>query len=133
MENLIISGIISTTSNKQSTEFRVENPQKTAYLQLDEKNAKLLEEFGIQKYTSNNGDDFHCIKLIDKLKLYFDDSKGCLEFESDVNQPNFKTEKEVKMNIIKGEKAGNTFYRIQALKLDDVSDLVQIEAENPFA
>ena len=133
MENLIISGIISTTSNKQSKDFKSENPQKTAYLQLDEKNAKLLEEFGVQKYTSKNGDDFHCIKVIDKLKLYFYNSKACVEFESDVNQPNFKTEKEVKMNIIKGEKTGNTFYRLQALQLDDTSDLVEIEAENPFA
>ena len=37
------------------------------------------------------------------------------------------------MNIIKGEKTGNTFYRLQALQIDDVSDLVAIEAENPFA
>ena len=133
MENLVIKGIISTTSNKQSKDFKSENQQKTAYLQLDEKNAKLLEDFGVQKYTSKNGEDFHCIKVIEKLKLYFDDSKACVEYESDVNQPNFKTEKEVKMNIIKGEKTGNTFYRLQALQLNDVSDLVEIEAENPFA
>lgn len=133
MENLVIKGIISTTSNKQSEDFKSDSPQKTAYLQLDEKNAKLLGDFGVQKYTSKNGEDFHCIKVIEKLKLYFDNSKGYLEFESDVNQPNFKTEKEVKMNIIKGEKTGNTFYRLQALQINDVSDLVAIEAENPFA
>ena len=64
MENLVIKGIISTTSNKQSKDFKSENPQKTAYLQLDEKNAKLLEEFGVQKYTSKNSDDFYCIMYL---------------------------------------------------------------------
>lgn len=133
MENLIISGIISTTSNKQSAQFRVENPQKTAYLLLDQENADKLEEFGVTKYTSKTGEDFYCLKLVEKLKLYFDDSKDALIADTSVDDPNFKTEKVVKMNVIKGEKTGNTFYRLQALLLNDSSDLVQIEAENPFA
>lgn len=133
MENLIISGIISTTSNKQSSEFRVENPQKTAYLLLDRENAAKLEKFGVRKYTSKTGEDFYCLKLVEKLKLYFDGSKNAINMDASVNEPNFKTEDVIKMNVIKGEKTGNTFYRLQALLLNDSSDLVQIEAENPFA
>ena len=133
MENLIISGIISTTSNKQSAEFRAENPQKTAYLLLDQENADKLEKFGVRKYTSKTGEDFYCLKLVEKLKLYFDDSKNAVIADTSVDDPNFKTEKVIKMNVIKGEKTGNTFYRLQALLLNDSSDLVQIEAENPFA
>ena len=63
MENLIISGIISTTSNKQSKDFKSENPQKTAYLQLDKENADKLEKFGVRKYTSKTGEDFYCLKI----------------------------------------------------------------------
>lgn len=133
MENLIISGIISTTSNKQSDQFRVENPQKTAYLLLDRENGAKLEEFGVTKYTSKTGEDFYCLKVVEKLKLYFDDSKNSIDMDASVNEPNFKTEDVIKMNVIKGEKTGNTFYRLQALLLNDSSDLVQIEAENPFA
>lgn len=133
MENLVITGIISTTSNKQSSEFRVENPQKTAYLLLDKENANKLEKFGVRKYTSKTEEDFYCLKIVEKLKLYFDDSKNSIIMDSGVNEPNFKSEKAIKMNVIKGEKTGNTFYRLQALLLNDANDLVQIEAENPFA
>ena len=133
MENLIIRGIISTTSNKQSTEFKVENPQKTAYLLLDKENADKLEKFGVRKYTSKTGEDFYCLKLVNELKLYFDKTKSSVIANTSIDDPNFKTEKIVQMNVIKGEKSGNTFYRLQGLLLNDADDLVQIEAENPFA
>lgn len=134
MENIVIEGIISTTSNKQSKEFRVENPQKTAYLELDEVNAKKLEDFGVSKYTSKDGDDFFCLKVVEKLKLYFEDkTNASVEHDASVNAPNFKTEGKVRMNIIKGEKTGNVFYRLQALLITTQNELVEIEAENPFA
>lgn len=133
MENLIIEGIISTTSNKQSSEFKVEKPQKTAYLLLDKENADKLEKFGVRKYTSKTGEDFYCLKVVEQLKVYFDKSKASITVDAGVDVPNFKTEKVIKMNVIKGEKTGNTFYRLQALLLNELEDLVQIEAENPFA
>lgn len=133
MENLIIEGIISTTSNKQSSEFKVEKPQKTAYLLLDKENADKLEKFGVRKYTSKTGEDFYCLKVVEQLKVYFDKSKASITVDAGVDVANFKTEKIVKMNVIKGEKTGNTFYRLQALLLNELEDLVQIEAENPFA
>lgn len=133
MENLIIEGIISTTSNKQSSEFKVEKPQKTAYLLLDKENADKLEKFGVRKYTSKTGEDFYCLKIVEQLKVYFDKSKASITVDAGVDVANFKTEKVIKMNVIKGEKTGNTFYRLQALLLNELEDLVQIEAENPFA
>lgn len=133
MENLIIEGIISTTSNKQSSEFKVEKPQKTAYLLLDKENADKLEKFGVRKYTSKTGEDFYCLKVVEQLKVYFDKSKASITVDAGVDVANFKTEKVIKMNVIKGEKTGNTFYRLQALLLNELEDLVQIEAENPFA
>ena len=133
MENLIIEGIISTTSNKQSSEFKVENPQKTAYLLLDKENADKLEKFGVRKYTSKTGEDFYCLKIVEQLKVYFDKSKASIIVDAGVDVANFKTEKSIQMNVIKGEKTGNTFYRLQALLLNELEDLVQIEAENPFA
>lgn len=133
MENLVIEGIISTTSNKQSSEFKVENPQKTAYLLLDKENADKLEKFGVRRYTSKTGEDFYCLKIVEQLKVYFDKSNASMTVDVGVDVPNFKTEKVIKMNVIKGEKTGNTFYRLQALLLNELEDLVQIEAENPFA
>lgn len=133
MENLIINGVISTTSNKQSSEFKVENPQKTAYLLLDKENADKLEKFGVRKYTSKTGEDFYCLKIVEQLKVYFDKSKASIIVDAGVDVANFKTEKSIQMNVIKGEKTGNTFYRLQALLLNELEDLVQIEAENPFA
>lgn len=134
MENIVIEGIISTTSNKQSKEFVVNNPQKTAYLELDEANEKKLVAFGVNKYTSKEGDDFICLKVVEKLKLYFDDkSKGSFEHDASISAPNFKTNGKVRMNVIKGEKAGNVFYRLQALLITTQNELVEIEAENPFA
>lgn len=133
MENLVIKGIISTTSNKQSKDFKPENPQKTAYLLLDKENADKLEKFGVRKYTSKTGEDFYCLKIVEQLKIYFDKSKASINLDAGVDVGNFKTEKSIQMNVIKGEKTGNTFYRLQALLLNDLEDLVQIEAENPFA
>lgn len=136
MENKVIYGKISTTSNKQSDQYKAETPQKTAYLELDEKNAKILEDFGLQKYTSQDGDDFYCIKIVTELKMYLDtNTKKGIPMKSDIDSPNFKTKDGVTigMNVIKGSKANNTFYRLQAVLLKDTSDIEAIEAENPFA
>ena len=134
MENIVIEGIISTTSNKQSKDFKVKKKKKTAYLELDEVNEKKLEAFGVSKYTSKDGDDFFCLKVVEKLKLYFDDKTNVsVEHYAGINAPNFKTTGKVKMNVIKGEKTGNVFYRLQALMITTENELVEIEAENPFA
>ena len=48
--------------------------------------------------------------------------------------PNFSTpeNKLMKFNIIEGENMGNKFYRLQAILVDDDSDIEYIQMENPF-
>ena len=136
MENLIIQGTISTTSNKQSEKFVAKTPQKTAYITtVDEATAKKLEDFGLRRYTSKNGESFFALKVVNELQMYFDKSKVSTPLPTSTQDPNFKTNDGVVigMNIIKGENLGNTFYRLQAVLLNQASDITQIEAENPFA
>lgn len=136
MENLVIRGKISTTSNKQSKEFKSESPKKTAYLEVDEKNSKLLEKFGVPKYTSKDGEDFHCVKTVDEVKIHFSKSENePVPFPSTLDDPNYQTKDGVTigMNIIKGNKAGNDFYRLQAVLLNDINDIEEIMGENPFS
>ena len=135
MENLIIQGTISTTSNKQSEKFVAKTPQKTAYITVDESTAEKLEDFGLRQYTSKNGESFFALKVVNELQMYFDKSKVSTPLPTSTQDPNFKTADGVVigMNIIKGENLGNSFFRLQAVLLKQASDITQIEAENPFA
>jgi len=142
MENKVFKNIIiSTTSNKVDGKFKQEVDTKTAYLTTDEKTASELEKFGLQKYTSENDkEDFFIIKLANKLRVYFSDGSNQLrqdlsnvEFEGQETL-NFQTaeNKNVSINIVKGENMGNVFYRLQAILVKDMDDISHIEPENPF-
>ena len=134
MENILIEGIITTTSNKQSLEFRTENPKKSVYIQTDEENAKKLKDFGLREYTSKkDNENFFIVKCVDELKLYFDTENPAISMSTTVQDDNFKTEKPIYMNIIKGENVGNVFYRLSAVLVNNASDIVAIQPENPFA
>ena len=52
-----------------------------------------------------------------------------------VDTPNFSTigNKELPLNIIKGEHMNNDFFRLQAIKIEQSSDIVEVEQTNPFA
>lgn len=136
MKDLVIKGQITTTSNKQSDKFVAKTPQKTAYLKLDEENAKKAEEFGLTKYTSKeNNEDFFMVKVVTNLRAYYDNSRNCDKLETGVDSPNFKTKdgKEIGLALVQGENLGNVFYRLSAIKISQSSDIETIEAENPFA
>lgn len=136
MKDLVIKGQITTTSNKQSDKFVAKTPQKTAYLKLDEENAKKAEEFGLTKYTSKeNNEDFFMVKVVTNLRAYYDNSRNYDKLETGVDSPNFKTKdgKEIGLAIVQGENLGNVFYRLSAIKISESSDIETIEAENPFA
>lgn len=136
MKDLVIKGQITTTSNKQSDKFVAKTPQKTAYLKLDEENAKKAESFGLTKYTSKeNNEDFFMVKVVTNLRAYYDNSRHCDKLETSVDDPNFKSKdgKEIGLAIIQGENVGNVFYRLSAVKLSESSDIETLEAENPFA
>ena len=141
MENLVIEAIITATSKKQDGEFQQQVPTKTAYLKADEENAKLLEDFGLTRYTSKEDqEDYFIVKFPQNVVLYFPNGLGerrpdlSLVTHNDVETNNFRTpeDKPLKLNILKGENKGNIFYRLQAILVDSTEDIEEIKPENPF-
>lgn len=138
MKNIVITGSITATSKKQDSRFKQENPTKTAYIECDEHNSKLLEDFGLTRYTSKEtGNDFFIIKLSSNLCFYSDasDKQTYIRDLAGTDSVNFNTGVEpIKMNIIQGENMGNEFFRVQALMLPNGLDHIEVvEASNPFA
>lgn len=142
MENKVFNNItISTTSNKVNEKYKQEVNTKTAYISTDEKTAKAMQDFGLTQYTSKDeGENFFILKFADKLRTYFKDGTNhlrqdlsnieiegqeTLNFKTDENRP-------VSINVVKGENMGNDFYRLQAILVDDMDQITQIEPENPF-
>ena len=134
MENLIITGKVSATSNKVDDKYQQESPTKTAYVEVTDPNiVQAMENFGLTQYTSrDNKTDFFIIKCPKQVTLV----KGnqMRKMSGGVETPNFKTVdgKEFKMNIIKGNNKGNDFYRLQAILVDDYAEVENIMMENPF-
>ena len=141
MQNLVIEAIITATSKKQDGEFQQQVPTKTAYLKADEENSKLLEDFGLTRYTSKEDkEDYFIVKFPQNVVLYFPNGLGerrpdlSLVTHNDVETNNFRTpeDKPLALNILKGENKGNIFYRLQAIRVDSVDDIEEIKPENPF-
>lgn len=134
MENLIITGKVSATSNKVDDKFVQETPTKTAFVEVSDPNiVQAMENFGLTQYTSrDNQTDFFIIKCPKQVTLV----KGnqMRKMSGGVETPNFKTadDKEFKMNIIKGHNKGNDFFRLQAILVDDYAEVENIMMENPF-
>ena len=140
MENLIIKGQITATSKKQSGDFRQEVPTKTAYLATDKENTEKLIKFGLQKYTSKDGEDYFIMKFPSNVMIYKPNGYGQkrpelsqITFEG-IETNNFKTpdDKLLSMNIIKGNHKNNDFFRLQAIRIEDETDIEEIKPENPF-
>lgn len=137
MENLVINGRITATSNKVDTKFKQENQTKTAYVTVsDEAEKKKLIDFGLTEYTSKqDGLSFFIIKLPQNVAIYVDGVDQPEPMSGGVDTPNFSTigNKDLSLNIIKGEHMNNDFFRLQAIKIDQSSDIVEVEQTNPFA
>lgn len=138
MENMVIQGSITATSNKVSTEFKAENPSKTVYIVVDESFDKEMQAFGLTRYTSKeDGKPFYIVKASQKIALYASNKTGESpeSISGSVDTPNFKTADNVlvKMNLVKGNKNINDFYRLQAIQISGASDIENIEQQNPFA
>src|SRR5699024_12256006 len=133
MENIVIKGIITATSKKNNDEtFKQEVPTKTAFVSTDEENAKKLEEFGLTKYTSKEGDDYFIIKFPANLMVYLPNGFG--KKRPDLSQiyikddetgeynetNNFKTpdEKMLPLKIIKENHKNKDIYKLQAKRID---------------
>ena len=136
MENIVLRGYITTTSNKQSEDFVSKTSQKTAYLSLDPENSQLAKDFGLTEYTSEKDKvNFFMVKIVEKLKCYFSNDLDSepVEIDASITQPNFKCEHQISLNIVQGENLGNKFYRLQAIMLPDGVNLEYIKPQNPFA
>ena len=140
MENIIVRGQITATSKKQSGVFTQEIPTKTAYVSTDEPNAKLLEDFGLTKYTSKENENYFIIKFPADLMVFKPNGYGekrpdlsRIEIEG-IEINNFKTpdDKLLPFNIVKGHHKNNDFFRLQAIRIETDEDIEEIKPENPF-
>lgn len=130
LNNIVIYASITTTSNKTKQHF---TPRKTAFLKVADVDIERLISFGIPEYTSKNGESFFCVKLADSIKLW-DGAGRYKTLDTSVNAPNFKTTEDVmfQMNIIKGNKHNNDYFRLNAIQCEEVN-IETIEETNPFA
>lgn len=129
LQNITVNAMITTTSNKTKENYA---PRKTAYLKVAEEDKGRLISFGVPEYTSREGESFFCVKLTDSLKLW-DNNSSYKTIDTTVNAPNFRTTENVmmKMNIIKGNKDNNDFYRLNAIQCE-VNNIETITETNPF-
>lgn len=141
MENLLIGGYISATSKKISDDFKAEGEQKkTAYIVFDKKDEKKIKDFGLTIYTSKKDPEappFIIVKTSEKIVLYAPDvpePMGNISGSAEDDSKNFKTDekKPVRFNIIKGNHKGNDFTRLQAILLESMEQIEEIESANPF-
>lgn len=139
---MTILATITTTSNKQSEEFKAETPSKTAYLHVDKETEQKLIDFGMRKYTPKKPneetgeiEDYFVVKLTQNVKLYKNTDKKAkpTELSCAITEPNFLTDEPLEMNIIQGEKANNKFFRLNAIKVNRGNNIQLLEASNPFA
>lgn len=147
-KNVIVPAIITATSNKQDEDFKQETPTKTVYFHVTDKDKiKELEELGMTCYTPKDkeGQPYFVCKAVKAVKIYFKDGsvieKPFTTITIDpqsmkkVASPNLFTDSDVFLSIIKvkGGKGKNDFFRINAILLEDIEELKQVEQNNPFA
>lgn len=131
METLLLKGIITATSDKQSDKFVTASPQKSVYIELDADNTQKAKAFGLREYTSQeDGNAFFIIKTSRKVDLYQDKVKVDTISGVAGEYENFHSDgKEVGLSLIKGEsKQGNEYYRLHAIN----GEMVRVESINPF-
>lgn len=139
MENIVIKGRISATSNKVDDKFRQEQPTKTAYVTVtDPKDIDNLKKFGLTQYSSKEDQSsFFIIKLPKQVAIYVSgvSKQEPEKMSGGIDTPNFSTPegKELSLNIIKGENMGRDFFRLQAIQIEDANDIIEVEQTNPFA
>ena len=140
LTNLVVEGKITATSKKQSEGFTQQVPTKTAYVSTTPDEAKKLEEFGLTKYTSKDGEDYFIIKFPADVMVYLPNGYGTKRPElsqivvDGIETNNFKTpdDKLLQFNILKGNHMNNDFFRLQAIRIEEDSDIEEIKPENPF-
>ena len=146
--NVIVPAIITATSNKTDEDFKQETPTKTVYFNVTDKaKIKELEELGLTCYTpkDKDGKPYFICKATKVVKIYFKDGSTIEKMFTTITidpqtmqkvaSPNLFTDTEVVISVIKvkGGKGKNDFFRINAILLDDIEELKEVEQTNPFA
>lgn len=138
MKNINVNVNITATSNKQNSQFKVENPKKSVYIKPENEIEKQkLISFGLTEYTSKEGESFFILKATDKIKCWLN-GQVVEQIPASIEDPNFKFEegKFLTVNILEGENMNNKFYRINAIKFDNDTlyqhAYLPIEEECPF-
>lgn len=130
MENIILTGTITSTSNK-STKFEATN--KIAYVTLasTEEYKKALD-FGLNIYESEDKTRFIIVKLPKKLSIYIGNRQ--YKYNSGIEDPNFYTTNDIGLNLIKGvsDKNNSSYIRLTALNLNSIDELQEVKQVNPF-
>ena len=132
MENRVFEVAISAMSKKDNGQFK--SDRLSVYLvPVDEEQEKNMINFGMNKYTSKDGESFFVVKTSERVALYTDDTNNYFPLGGTKEDKLFKTKdnQSVLVNIITSESKGNKFYRLQAIK--DVNNALEdIESQNPF-
>lgn len=138
MENILLKGMVTATSNKVDSRFKQEAPTKTAYITIADEDIAKAIQFGLTEYSSKqDGNRFFIIKLPQNIAIYVQggDNVTPEKMSGGIDSPNFMTNKDkmLNLNIIKGENMGNEFFRLQAIQITDSTDIISVEQTNPFA
>lgn len=132
MENRVFDVKITAMSKKDNGQFNSDR-LSVFLVPVDEEQEKNMINFGMNKYTSKDGDSFFIVKTSEKVALYTDDTNSYFPLGGTKEDKLFKTKdgQSVLVNIITSESKGNKFYRLQAIK-DTNNALEDIESKNPF-
>ena len=133
MKNITVKVNITATSNKQNSQYKTDNPKKSVYLtpQTETDKQKLID-FGLVEYTPEDGGaPFFVVKSTDEIKCWLNE-QIVEKIPASIEDLNFKFEegKFLTVNIIRGQKAGNVFYRLNGIKFED--DTLMQHAYQPF-
>lgn len=136
-DNINVLAKITATS-KANDKFKKDIPTLTFYLKpANDVEANILKSFGLTEYTSKeDNESFFIVKSSRKIAIYT--GTGADDFETISGavadtRYNYLTDKPVKINIVKIASSDGTFYRLQALLLDSMGDLLEVIPTNPFA
>lgn len=153
-DTVVAKVIITATSNKSDGKYKQKKATKAVYLvPATEEDAKKLIDFGLQLYTPDTKKDpdakpYFIVKATETVKIFtsetdFEEVNFGVSYE-DVNPetgeitvkktPNYKTKIPVYVAImfVEGGDNGNDFFRINALMIEDVLTLEEVQPVNPF-
>lgn len=154
-ETIVAQAIITATSNKLDGKYKQKKATKAVYLvPATEEDSKKIVDFGLQLYTPDIEKDpdarpYFIVKATEIVKIFtsetdFEEVNFGVTYD-DVNPetgeittkktPNYKTEEPVHVAImfVEGGDNGNDFFRLNALMMEDVLKLEEVQPVNPFA